>query len=93
MFQSGSGNWTQYRSQFNLSRSDEIDLHFGKRDRELSYWEAMAGVTDVVVAKLNEARRNGRSHVMFVHGASTSRPDHRPALRSAASCARKMRHR
>jgi hypothetical protein len=74
MFQWGSGNWTQYRSQFNLSRSDEIDLHFGKRDRGLSYWEAMAGVTDVVVAKLNEARRNGRSHVMFVHGASTSRP-------------------
>ena len=74
MFQSGSGNWTQYRSQFNLSRSDEIDLHFGKRDRGLPYWEAMAGVTDIVVAKLNEARRNGRSHVMFVHGASTSRP-------------------
>jgi hypothetical protein len=74
MFQSGSGNWTQYRSQFNLSRSDEIDLHFGKRDRGLSYWEAMTGVTDVVVAKLNEARRDGRSHVMFVHGASTSRP-------------------
>ena len=48
MFQSGSGNWTQDRAQFNLSRSDEIDLHFGKRDRGLSYWEAITGVTDVV---------------------------------------------
>jgi len=32
MFQRGSGDWTQYRSKFGLSQSDEIDLHFGMRD-------------------------------------------------------------
>jgi hypothetical protein len=58
----------------NLSKSDEINLHFGKRDPSLmSYQEAMAGVTDLVVASLEQARRKGRSYVMFIHGSSTSR--------------------
>ena len=73
-FQSGRGPWEQYRSQLNLSKSDEINLHFGKRDPSLmSYAEAMAGVTDLVVASLQQARRKGRSYVMFIHGSSTSR--------------------
>jgi hypothetical protein len=72
MFQSGSGDWTRYRSQLNLSKCDEVDLHFGRRDRGLSYWEAMAGVTDVVDASLHEARRKGRPYIMFIHGWSTS---------------------
>ena len=73
-FQSGRGPWEQYRSQLNLSKSDEINLHFGKRDPSLmSYQEAMAGVTDLVVAGLEQARRKGRSYVMFIHGSSTSR--------------------
>lgn len=74
MFQKGSGGWTQYRARFNLSESDEIDLHRGKRRIGESYEEVMAGVTDIVVASLNEAQRNGRSYVMFVHGWSTSGP-------------------
>jgi hypothetical protein len=74
MFQSGSGSWRQYRSELNLSESDEINLHFGKRDPfSMSYEEAMAGVTDLVVASLVEAQRNGRRYVMFNHGSSTSR--------------------
>jgi hypothetical protein len=70
-FQLGSGNWTDYRVQFN---PDEIDLHFGKRDPSTSYGEAMAGVRETVVASLEEAQREARPCVMFVHGSSTSRP-------------------
>jgi hypothetical protein len=73
-FQVGSGPWRQYRSQFSLSESDEIDLHFGKRDpSSMSFKEAMAGVTDIVVAALEEAQRKRRPYVMFIHGSSTSR--------------------
>ena len=73
-FQSGRGPWEQYRLQLNLSKSDEINLHFGKRDPSLmSYREAMAGVTDLVAASLEQARRKGRPYVMFIHGSSTSR--------------------
>jgi hypothetical protein len=73
-FRVGLGSWTQYRSQFGLSESDEIDLHFGKRDPSLmSFREAMAGVTDLVVASLGKARRERRPYVMFIHGSSTSR--------------------
>jgi hypothetical protein len=73
-FKPGSGPWERYRSKLNLSKSDEVDLHFGKRDRSLmSYAEAMAGVTALVAASLEEARRQGRRYVMFIHGSSTSR--------------------
>ena len=73
-FQPGRGPWERYRSQLNLSKSDEVNLHFGKRDRSrISYREAMAGVTELVVASLKEAQRQGRSYVMFIHGSSTSR--------------------
>jgi hypothetical protein len=74
-FQLGAGDWTQYRSTFSLTNSDEIDLHFGRREGStLSYDEAMAEVTDLVENSLREARRKGRSYVMFTHGSSTSRP-------------------
>jgi hypothetical protein len=73
-FQSGWGSWKHYRSQLGLSPSDEVDLHFGKRDpSRMSFQEAMAGVTAIVVASLQEARRQGRPYVMFIHGKSTSR--------------------
>jgi hypothetical protein len=73
-FQRGFGDWRRYRSEFGLTEPDEIDLHFGKRDRaQMSYAEAMAGVLQLVIAKLNEARLNGRPHVMIIHGRSTSR--------------------
>ena len=73
-FQLGRGPWRRYREQLGFSRSDEIDLHFGKRDpTRMSFREAMAGVTDLVVAGLEAARRNGRRYVVFIHGSSTSR--------------------
>jgi hypothetical protein len=73
-FQVGRGPWRQFRSQLNLSVSDEINLHFGKRDpSSMSFQEAMAGVTDIIVAALDEAQRKRRPYVMFIHGSSTSR--------------------
>jgi hypothetical protein len=74
MFQKSSGDWTQYRSMLSLAQCDEVDLHFGKRDRSTSYEDAMAEITAIVERSLCEARRQGRSYVMFVHGNSTSRP-------------------
>ena len=73
-FRLGRGPWRQYRAQLGLSESDEIDLHFGKRDPSLmTFREAMAGVTGLVAASLEAARRKGRPYVMFIHGSSTSR--------------------
>jgi hypothetical protein len=51
MFQKGSGDWTQYRSTFGLSKRDEVDLHFGRRDRVVSYEEAMAELINIVVSR------------------------------------------
>ena len=73
-FTVGRGPWTQYRSQLSLSDSDEVNLHFGKRDpAKMSYGEAMAGVTSLVRASLEEAQRQGRPYLVFIHGSSTSR--------------------
>ena len=73
MFQRGWGDWKQYRSTFGLSKCDEIDLHFGERDRSVPYREVMAEVTSIIEGGLSEAQRRGRSYVMFIHGKSTSR--------------------
>jgi hypothetical protein len=75
MFQKGSGDWTVYRSQCSLSPDDEIDLHFGRRNRfEMTYSEVMGDVEERVERCLKEAQRKGRSYLMFRHGGSTSRP-------------------
>jgi hypothetical protein len=73
MFQNWPGDWTQFRSMLNLAPGDEINLHFGKRDRSTFYEDAMAEITAIVERGLCEARQQGRSYVMFVHGNSTSR--------------------
>jgi hypothetical protein len=70
MFKQGTGPWTQYRSKL----TDEIDLHFGKRDRSTPYDEVMAEIITIVERSLIEAQRDGRCYVMFIHGWSTSRP-------------------
>jgi hypothetical protein len=73
-FRQGWGHWERYRSDLGLTRSDEVDLHFGKRDpSRMTYKQAMAGVTALVVASLEQARRNGRPYLVFIHGSSTSR--------------------
>ena|SRR6185312_15405982 len=68
------GNWVEYRKRFELSQADEIDLHFGRRDVAKSYAKAMTEVAQVVEDSLRKAQENGRRHLMFVHGWSTSRP-------------------
>jgi hypothetical protein len=74
------GNWIDYRERFKLEDADEIDLHFGRRERGgyggpvISYDEAMGGVEDVVREGLRKAQEEGRAYVMFIHGSSTSRP-------------------
>lgn len=69
------GDWVSYRDRFGLSEADEIDLHFGRRDRNVaSYYNAMADVEQLVRDSLRKAQENGRAYVMFVHGHSTSRP-------------------
>jgi hypothetical protein len=72
MFFHGSGNWTDYRYHFCLEREDEVDLHFGRRNRSLHYDDAMAEITDIVRQSLREAQRKRRPYIMFIHGSSTS---------------------
>jgi hypothetical protein len=72
-FQKGSGDWKNYRQQFNLQPDDEVDLHFGRRSRWVRYDEVMSDVEDTVVAALRSAQAGDRSYVMFLHGWSTSR--------------------
>jgi hypothetical protein len=73
MFKHEGVNWVEYRSRFQLKTEDEVDLHLGKRDCETPYWDAMAEITNIVRSSLQEAQRNGRPYVMFIHGWSTSR--------------------
>ena len=68
------GNWTCYRERFGLSQDDEIDLHFGRRDHNVSYDDAMYEVEEIVKRGLQKARENKRPYLMFIHGHSTSRP-------------------
>src|SRR4051812_2449532 len=74
IFQQGSGDWTRYRSMLGLSKADEFDLHFGKRDQSVRYEDAMAELTGMIEGRLKQAQRDGRPYVMFIHGSSTSRP-------------------
>jgi hypothetical protein len=72
------GDWVRYRERLGLSAADEIDLHFGRRERGdrnvASYYNAMADIEQLVRDSLRKAQENGRAHVMFIHGHSTSRP-------------------
>lgn len=73
MFKPGFGNWTDYREQFNLEPEDEVDFHFGKRERShISYDDAMTQVAERVESSLRRAQEEGRPYLMFLHGWSTS---------------------
>lgn len=67
------GDWKDLRALLSEG-DDEIDLHFGRRDREQSYDDIMGAVEELVRESLATAQENGGSYVMFVHGWSTSRP-------------------
>lgn len=68
-----SGDWKNYRARFHLLPSDEIDLHFGRRDADTPYWEAMAKIDLLVREQVRKAQEDGRAFIMFIHGWSTSR--------------------
>src|SRR5262245_19251885 len=69
------GNWVSFRERLGLSKDDEIDRHFGQRDRnEVSYHEAMAKLGRLVEEHLRRQQEKGRPWAMFIHGHSTSRP-------------------
>ena len=78
-FQRGLGSWTQYRSMFDLAVSDEVDLHFGPRDRSVSYDQVMRDLISLIEDKVRDAQQRGRPYVMFIHGSSTSRRGRRTA--------------
>jgi hypothetical protein len=75
VWNSRGGNWTDFRQQFNLTRDDEVDLHFGRRDPSaLTYAEAMGKIEELIRTRLKAAQKKGRPYILFVHGWSTSRP-------------------
>jgi hypothetical protein len=71
MVTQGQGDWKVYRQSLGLAPSDEVDLHFGRRDPNTSYNNDMAEVERIVKDALVRAQQADR---MFVHGHSTSRP-------------------
>jgi hypothetical protein len=72
-FSRENGDWKLFRSRFTLEPTDEIDLHFGRRDPWTPYGHVMADVRRLVEQSLKTAQENGRPYVMFIHGSSTSR--------------------
>jgi hypothetical protein len=73
LFQQGAGTSDQYRLTLGLSKDDEIDLHFGPRDKSIRYHVVMDEITTIVEAGLKAAQQKGRPYLMFIHGRSTSR--------------------
>jgi hypothetical protein len=78
-FQRESGDWTQYRSRFNLTASDEVDLHCGERDPTEPYENVLAEVIEIVEDRLKRAQESGRPYLLFNHGHSTSGPGKKTA--------------
>ena len=72
-FARGVGNWRLYRSSLGFSKDDEIDLHFGERDKSIPYAVVMDEITTIVERGLKAAQQQGRAYVVFIHGRSTSR--------------------
>jgi len=50
----------------------EVDLHFGRRDADKEYWDAMAEIRSIALKALEDAQRAGHRFVLFRHGSSTS---------------------
>jgi hypothetical protein len=67
-FARGVGNWRLYRSSLGFSKDDEIDLHFGERDKSIPYAVVMDEITTIVERGLKAAQQQGRAYVVFIHG-------------------------
>jgi hypothetical protein len=72
MFKNESGDWKDCRAKFNLSPEDELDLHFGRRDKSIPYEDVMAKIVSIIEELLRKAQKNGRQNVLILHGSSTS---------------------
>ena len=68
-FKREGGDWTRYRGL----APHEVDFHYGRRDWDVPYWEAMDEVRRDVMEALKQAQLDGSRWVLFRHGASTSR--------------------
>lgn len=68
-FKTSCENWVNFRS---LSPR-EIDLHYGRSDGSVPYWERMAKNRQIVIDALEAGQRDNVEWVLFRHGASTSR--------------------
>jgi hypothetical protein len=80
MFKYEDGNWTRFRQELDLTPDDEVDLHFGRRDRWANdYDEAMGEVARIVEESLTSAQDKDRQWLMFIHGWSTSHPGKKTA--------------
>ncbi len=67
-----TGNWTLLQGRPDVMK---VDFHHdGKRDHDLSYWEAMEQVREKALSALKTAQIAGCKGVLFTHGRSTSRP-------------------
>ena len=70
MFKKESGDWKPYR---NLSNVVEVDFHYSA-PRDVPYLQAMEEVWSEALEVLKKAYDEGKKHVLFTHGSSTSRP-------------------
>ena len=78
-----SADWTQYRD---LPLAVEVDFHRADEPGAISYHDAMSKLEAYALAALEAAYRLGLKHVIFTHGASTSRP----GRTTARSCVRAL---
>lgn len=84
-FQENSGDWTNFRKIFPGIR--EIDFHAQPGDLDnLTYHERMEQTYQLALENLRRAQQEGLTHIMFIHGWSTSRlgaTTHRSQVRKA----------
>lgn len=66
-----TGDWTEYRT---LPDCIEVDFHYGRRDLDVPYWDAMADVAENAYTAILKAHALGLRYVLMTHGSSTSRP-------------------
>jgi len=69
-FKTGYRNWTDYRKLPGLL---EIDFHFSGQEITTSYYERMDDVWHMALNAIIKAQKEGKDHVLFTHGCSTSR--------------------
>jgi hypothetical protein len=62
------GDWITLRSL----NPREVDLNFGRRERDKEYGQMMEDLRNRVAAELREAQEHGQQYVLFRHGSAAS---------------------